>query len=348
MKLAILQMADTPQIESSAVMLRHAGYEVKVCGTQLRNAIQKTGCDTVLAVQSMLDAGYDALDPTIKEASLDDMERCDLFCEIKVRNVEKIWSRWPRLRGKTAWWRVNGARPEHVIKPDGKGNMEDCGNEMDPPCPVISANLWYGTEEYNKQGRNYVFWPPYPRAAEYDPSRRKDLIRMDNPFCLCHGINGWGFYAILARCAALGVNVYGVNAPMGVIHHSKVPNLVPNGLAMVHIKSVDCPGWAIYESMLGGCPIVVARLLINRMRGQELFKEGSTCLAFGMPGDETGRGPMEFDQCVLEIATAIDKLKDPDYNRKIGFAGRERLLKLIWSVDRDGPGFKAYMERVFG
>lgn len=347
-KLAIVQMADTPQIESTAVMLNHAGYEVRVCGPALRDELNRIGMDTVLAVKSMIDCGYDALDPSIREATIADMDKADLFCEIKCRNVPKLWDRWPRLSGKTVWWRVNGARPEHVIKSDGKGGMEDCGDEINPPCPVITADLWYGVPNYNKKNQNYVFWPPYPRSADYDPSKRVGRITFDNPFCLCHGINGWGFYAILARCAALGVDVYGVNAPKGILPHSEVPALVANGLAMVHIKSVDCPGWAIYESMLGGCPIVVARLLINRMKGQELFVEGETCLAFGVPGDETGRGPMEFDQCVMEIAAAVDRLKDPAENSRIGLAGRKKLLNLMWSVERDGPGFVSYMKRVFG
>lgn len=338
MKLAIVQMADTPQISSTAMMLNYAGYEVRMCGTQLRNELQAAGCDTVIAYKSMLDIGYDPLKMPIQEASVADMDRCDLFCEIKCRNVPKIIKRWPRLKNRICWWRVNGARPEIC---------EKGGDEINIDYPVVGANLWYGTEEYNRDKRNYVFWPPFPRAADYDPAKREGRTTFDAPFCLCHGINGWGFYGILARCINMGVDVYGVNAPKGILPHSKVPALISNALCMVHIKSVDCPGWAIYESMLSGCPIIVANLLINRMCGQELFIHGETCMAFGPPGDETGRGDMKFDECVADIAYAIDHLKHPVINKQIGMNGRNQLLKLMWDEQRDGESFKKWLSEQF-
>lgn len=349
-KIAICNMADTPQVESTAVMLNHAGYEVRVCGSALRDELRHIGMDTVIAVKSMTDCGYDSLDPSIREASVGDMERCDLFCEIKCRNVQKLWNRWPRLEGKTCWWRVNGARPEHVIKPDGKGGMEDCGDEVNPLCPVISADLWYGLPEYNKNGQNYVFWPPYPRMGDYGhaPHRRRGLTSYGPPFCLCHGIYGWGFKHVIPACIERGVRIYGVNAPCGILHHSKVEGLTTSGVAMVHIKGIDCPGWALYEALLSACPVVCPRLMIERMRGHDLFVDGETCLAFGLPGDEHGRGDIDFDLCMREIDAALITLKDPAENQRVGEAGRDKLLDIMWRTDRDGPGFVSYMERVFG
>ena len=102
-KLALIQNGDSPQLESSAVMLRAAGYDVKYCGPALRRELLNAGCDTVLSVEQMYSLGYDRLDPSIEPATLDDMERCDLFCEIKVRNVPKIVARWPRLHGRIAY-----------------------------------------------------------------------------------------------------------------------------------------------------------------------------------------------------------------------------------------------------
>lgn len=349
MKLAILQMADTPQIESSAVMLRHAGYEVKVCGQALRNELQRAGCDTVLAVQTMIDIGYDALDPSIQEAQPWEMEKCDLFCEIKCRNLEKIWWRWPRLRNRTAWWRVNGARPEHVIRDLGHGKVEDCGNEMEPECPVITANLWYGEPEYDRPpGTNYVFWPPYPRARDYDPIRRGNYLSCNEPgkpFGLIHGIYGWGFKEIVGRVKDLGVDLYGSNAPAGMVHHRVVSDLVATRLCMVHLKGVDCPGWSLYEALLGGCPVVVPRWLIHRMLAFDLFKEGETCYAFGSVPNEHGRGPMDWDLCVQEIETVLAILSDRENNLGIGMAGRERLLELMWRPDKDGLDWLGFLQK---
>lgn len=336
--LAILNMADTPQIETTAYMLEYGGYEVKILDPALAAELRRIGCDTVIEHKSMLDVGYDKLNMPIQKASVKEMDECSLFCEIKCRNVPHIRKRWPRLQNKICWWRVNGARPE--ICPKG-------GDEINIDYPVVGANLWYGTEEYNKAGRNYTFWPPYPRAADYDPKRREGRTTFDSSFCLCHGINGWGFYGILARCIAMGVDVYGVNAPKGILSHFKVPDLVANGLCMTHIKSVDCPGWALYESMLGGCPVIVANLLINRMYAKDLFIPGETCMSFGPPGDETGRGDMKFDECVQDIANALDYLKVIENNRRIGFAGRAKLLEVMWNEERDGASWKAWLAKEF-
>lgn len=342
-----MQMSDTPQVESSAVMLRHAGYEVKVCGSQLRDELKRIGGDCVVSVQSAVSSGCDPLDPTIGEASLSDVDRCDLFCDIKINNLHAVLNRWPKLEGRLVFWRVNGARPEHVRRPDGRGGVIDCGDETNPPCPAITANLWYGKPEYNREGRNYVFWPPYPRQSDYDPSRRDKLRGYANPFCLCHNVRGWGYREIVDVCVRrVGLDIYGHGSPAGPIPHSAVPDLVAHGLCTVHLKGSDCPGWALYESLLGGCPVVVARWLVARSAMGELFDDETCCLFSPIP-DETGRGDPRFDDCVEEIVGHCKRLRLPKYNRQVGMAGRERLLSLMWNVERDGPGFVEYMRRTF-
>ena len=219
-RLAIIQNGDTPQLESTAVMLRAAGYtDIRYCGSELRHALQRAGCDTVLSVQTMYALGYDHVAGEISEASLADMNRCDLFVEIKVRNVEKITARWPRLKGRVLYWRVNGAQPE--ICPKG-------GDEVNLPCPVATACLWYGLERY-RWGKNvgqdqsnlehlasrpvsveeqkmwasevilhdtesnaYVFWPPYPRSRIYDIINWRNTKTVFDPFkppfTICHSV----------------------------------------------------------------------------------------------------------------------------------------------------------------
>lgn len=341
MKLAILQMADTQEIETTTAILRAAGYETRICGDRLLKRLQSIGCDTLIPHKAMLSCGYPELLWDIPYADVGDLDTCDLFVGIKYRNLQKIWEHYPRLRNRSIWKRVNGARPENA--PGG-------GEEVDVDCPVVTANLWYGTEQYNASGRNYVHWPPYPRQGNYDPRLRNDLDAQQYgaPYCLCHRIEGWGFKAILDECIDMGVQIYGNGSPAGLLHHDNVPNLVSRALCLVHLKSVDCPGWALYEAMLGGCPVICANLLIERMRGWDLFEPGVTCLAFGPPGDETGRGDMEFDRCVQEIRTYIDMLKDPEVNRRIGLAGRARLLEVMWDARHDGEEFRQHMERQFG
>lgn len=393
MKLAILQNGDEPQVRSTAAMMAAAGYEVRTCGPEILAALRAAGCDSLYSTAHMEALGYDRCEG-IQQAGMADLLTCDLFMEIKVRNVAKIVAKWPRLRGRIAWLRVNGSQPEIC---------EKGGDEVNLPCPVITACMWYGTERYRGKVNNlcplsfqhlphdacdgfplsdrqkqaeqehlasnaardpgpvtlgdngmaYVCWPPYPRSAEYDRVNRERIRKANGnntpPYCLAHSAPAWGYGQIVQQCVEMGIRVFGNNAPHGQVSHREVVGITERALCLVHLKSVDCPGWALYEAILAGCPVVTGRLLNSRMLAGALLEHGETCLEFGVPASlDYGRGDMDFPKCLANIKEALERLRDPAENIRVGENGRRRLNELLWTAGKDGPGFKAFMERHFG
>jgi hypothetical protein len=361
-KTAILQMADAGPAESTELMLRSVGYQVFLPNKKLRDELRRIGCDTVLSPRDLTAGmGYDPV--SIPEIGPEGMDRCDLYCDIKAhRCYEKIVSRWPRLKGKVLWTRINGAAPEHVIKSDG----EDCGDEVNPPCPTLTPNLWYNehlpgsTWEFyggvmrDRDGwwkRAYACWPPFVRFDEYDPRWRQALHCDDDftsPICLIHNANGWGYGALIPNMRQMGVRVYGAGSPDGLIPHSQVKKELGSALCMVHLKSSDAPGYSLLESLAAGCPVVCTRRLIWRCRMSSLLIPGETCLVFDR---ETHDGLTERDvaECTWDVRCHLYNLRDPDYNRRIGMAGRERLKQVMWSKDKpeDVASLREFMNRHF-
>ncbi len=367
-KLAILQMCDGPQVECSRYMLEAVGWRVKVCGSDVRDALKKAGCDTVNPLARMADFGDEAVD--VEEASLRELETCDLFVDIKCRNLPKVWDAFPPLRYRSAWWRINGGQPEM---------SEAGGDEVNLLCPLITANLWYGTakcRDGSRQSRSdvehamngpacdpgptrvgdngmaYVMWPPYPKKAVYEAIDRSGWPPeqgYEAPYCSCHNVRGLGYGHIVDDVMRLGVRLFGNGSPAGQVDHSRMAHLAGRSLCLVHLKSLDCAGLALFEAMLSGCPVVVGRLFLSRTLDHELLVDGETCLQFGIPATmDYGRGDMDFPKCVADIRAALERLANPAENRRIGEAGRKRLRELLWTPERDGPGFAAFMGRHFG
>jgi hypothetical protein len=351
MTTAILQVADTGPLESLVVMLRAVGWVCKMPNVVLRRELRSLGCDTVLDVADLVRGmGYE--DPlAIDEAGPEEMAGpSTVYVDVKAhRNGPKVWAKWSNLIDRTLWYRINGGRPEVV---------PGAGDEVDPPCPVLTPNQWYRDSEAIQSltcRRAYVCWPPFLRFDDYyskhpRPFGTSDLPPVyDGPLCLVHNLYGWGYGALVHRFRAeLGVRCYGAGSPDGLLPHYHVPRLLLTALAMVHLKSSDAPGYALYEALAAGCPIVCTRRLIWRNRMQDLLIPGETCLVFDR---ETHEGLSEEDvhQCTAEAKAALERLRDPTENRRIGLAGRERLKALMWSPDRPGDvsSLQTFLQRMF-
>ena len=338
MKTAICQVADTGPLESLVVMLRSVGYECFLPNDVIKSELRGLNCDCVLDVEGLVENWGYSRPMDIPLANTAMMQTADLYVDVKAhRNGPKIWTRWPNLEKKTLWYRINGGEPEHVIR-----GGEDFGDEKNPPCPILTPNLWY-----EDNPRAFADWPPFYRFDDYYTKNGRSHT-YDRPICLIHNLQGWGYSKLTERIRALGVRCHGRGSPDDLIPHSQVSRELYSALAMVHLKSSDAPGYAIYEGLAAGCPLVVSKRLIWRNRMQELLIPEETCLTFDRETHE-GLTDQDVDECELAIGTALGRLRDPVLNARIGMAGRAKLQELMWSDKREADVIvlDLFMERMF-
>ncbi len=343
-RLAILQCPDTGPLESLVVMLRATGYECRIPDTSLKNELRQIGHDYVLDISRLVSSmGYD-WPFRLPEADVADMGRSDvLYVDIKAHQHHgKIIKRWPNLDKRVLWYRINGGQPEHVI--DQRG---DHGDEVNPPCPVLTPNQWY-----QDRADAYCCWPPFYRFDEYHdqnprliPSAR---FPWTAPVCLIHNLAGWGYGAVVDNFRRLGILCYGDGSPDGLIPHRMVRDRLHSALCMVHLKSSDAPGYALYEALAAACPVVCTRRLIWRCKMHELLIPGETCLVFDRETHE-GLTPEDVRDCTREVGEHLARLGDPTENRRIGLAGHARLKEVMWSEGRaqDVGSLRAFLQRHF-
>jgi hypothetical protein len=342
MKTAILQLADAGPLVSTVHMLETVGYKCYIPNDELRGVLKSIGCDTVLSPRELTRSwGYDPV--SVPETGPKGMESCDLYGDVKAhRCLEFLVKKWPRLKSKILWLRINGGAPEHVIRADGF----DCGNERDPPCPVFTPNQWYKTQG-PWTGRAYPHWPPFMEYDSYYPKYGRPKKNYFSPICLIHRVEGWGYQNLVEPMRDLGVKFYGVGSPDGLIQHSHVHHALSCAIAMVHLKSSDSPGYAIYECLAAGCPLICTRRLLWRSMLGELLIPGETCLVFDRETHD-GLTPQDVVECTTEVRGHLERLRDPVENARIGMNGRQRLREVMWSAEKNGAEFKEWMAKQFG
>lgn len=344
---AILQVADTGPLESLVVMLRSVNWECFLPDSRLRDKLRSLGCDTVLDIDHLVSGmGYER-PMALPLAGVSHMERNDVvYVDIKAhRNGPRIWKTWPHLEYRTLWYRINGCAPEHVVN-----NRGDHGDERNPPCPILTPNLWYREEGPDKpwSNRAYAVWPPFYRWNEYFDVHGRPESTYNNPICLIHNLEGWGYGRMIKPLRDLGVKCYGDRSPDGLIPHKSVPKALSTSLAMVHLKSSDAPGYALYEALAAGCPLIVSRRLIWRNRMEGLFMPEETCLVFDRETHDA-LSAEDVQRCTQEIKDGLYRLSYPSENQRIGNAGRERLKHLMWSDKQSWnvESLRVFLNRMF-
>ncbi len=359
MKIAVVNCADTGPLESLAVMMKSAGYEVRPLSYDLAVHLRAMDLDNIRTInQTMQVEGVER--PAVgDEATVRDLRECSLYVDVKAhRNGPKLWKHYPHLKNRTLWYRINGGKPEMAYR----GN-ECMGDEINPPCPILTPNLWYnlyseGVGVFTNhmpwadfaREKAYATWPPFYRFDEYLPKHPRRPVNGQS-ICLVHNLAGWGYGAWASGCRALGVRIHGYRSPDGLIDHSTLKGKLATVQAMVHLKRSDAPGYALYEALSAACPIIVSERLVRDNRMEDLFIDEETCLFFDRLHEpdltHSNLRPNEVAEGVTRIGQQLDRLRDPNLNHKIGFGGREQLSRLMWREERDGAEFVAWMRRVF-
>lgn len=368
MNTAIINMADQGPTESLIIMLRAIGWNCTYPSAALRDSLRRAGCDTVLEIRNLVDNwGYEP--PIRLPESTEKMlvEGSCVLVDVKAhRNYSKIVAKWPAMRDQVLWMRINGGQPEHVKLSTGF----DCGDETNPPCPIITPNQWY-KEGGLWTGKEYVMWPPFYRFDEYfDKNGRETMMQYDSkelansrgyvnyhtykdiywkpPVCLIHNLAGWGYGMMERHMKELAIMLYGRGSPDGLANHSRIPEMLSRALAMVHLKSSDAPGYALYEAIAAKCPIICSRRLIWRNNMQELLIPNETCLVF----DKETHDPLDESSArflAKEIKDNLKILSNPKENIAFGERAYFRLKDIMWSEEnpKDKESLYTFMKRHF-
>lgn len=337
MKKAILQVADTGPVNSLVTMLEAVGYQCYTLSDSMQYHLMREGHTFVLSnkflQRSMHYAPHVNL-PEIKDSK--EIDKDCIFFDIKAhKHYSDILKAWPQLENRVAWYRINGGAPEHVINERG-----DHGDELNPPCPVITPNQCYLRESVPLETRNktYVFWPHFPGFDSFtDNYEKREVLEsiqtFDAPVCLIHGVNGWGYQDIVKKVRKLGVKIYGTGSPDGIIHQKDVIKRLSTAKSLVHLKSNDAPGYALLEAIAAKCPIICSKRLIWRCDMQELFEPGVTCLTF----DRETEDPLSSEdavKCVEEIKNHLKTLESVEKNEEISHNAYDRYSALSWSPNK--------------
>lgn len=342
MKRAVIQCVDTGPLESLVYMLRAVGYECYLMSPQVRDRLRSYGCDTVYDVSAMM--RQEGVEMPFKEAPLpladiSTFASCDLYVDVKAhRNGPKVWPHYPQLNRRTLWYRINGGEPTVV---PGKGD------EVNPLCPILTPNQWYGRQPY-KSDRTYTCWPPFLRFNEYYDVNGRDPC--EQPLCFVHNIIGWGFGGHTKGMCNLGVRIHGNGAPHNLVQHATIPSLLSKAAAYVHLKMNDAPGYALYEALAAACPILLSQRMLHKCLMDDVYVDGQTCLLYDfvdLAMVHHGHTDMEISRNCEQVAAHLERLKDPSENRRIGLAGHERLKELMWREDRDLGSLAEFMGRNF-
>lgn len=320
---------DTKPADSLAFIFKDIGWEVAMLSDKGMDYYNSGGYSGGVRMSMLKEMGYSM--PQID--FVDRIENADIFVDLKKKDLDSIKNMLPaKTRGML--YVING----------GWDDYEDYGFHY----PTITNNFWI-------KGNVFHCWSP---PAYFDDLKPKEEPGRESPMGLLHNARNWGFGSILDQVREkTGLRVYGWHgSPSGMILNSKVPEYLEKASCFVHLKASDCPGWALYEAFATATPVVVTDLFIKRMKFQELYIDGETCLTWGKtsykqdPEDE--KKISEFidanrENMIEEICECVEKLKNPVYNQLIGMNGHKKWKELAEWNEKKSLAFREFINSNF-
>lgn len=308
----VLSGIDTKPAQSLTLMLESIGYEVSMLSDPAMARYRHKGY-TGGVDKGLLDSmGY----PSHQIPIVETVEGADIFVDLKIHDLRTMLKIHPEVRG--VLYPING----------GYDDYEHYGLHF----PTITNNFWI-------QNAYHVY---SPMVGDFKP---KEQMGTEPPVDLLHNAFNWGFKSYVQEIVdKTGVRVYGsYGSPAGLLNHKDVEKTLINANSFVHIKSSDCPGWALWEAFATATPVVVMGLFIARMKFEDLYIDGETCITWGdcifEQDKEDPRIIREFmdkmPEAMEELYVKLELLKDPEYNMKIGRQGHELWKKKTeWTEEK--------------
>lgn len=180
-------------------------------------------------------------------------------------------------------------------------------------------------------GKVYVFYPSFNRWESVLP--RYEGPDYGPPISMVHNCLSWGCQGFVEPARALGVKAYGGgNSPDGKIDHKDIWPILQRALCTVYLKGGGAVDYSILEPMAAGCPTTFHDSYVHNCRLYDLLEPGVTCLTWGSE---------------KEMAEVIERMCDPAENRRIGEAGRRRMMEVCWTPEKGQASFNEFMGRTF-
>lgn len=322
---AIINVPHRQCEQAAEIMLASAGY-------------QPLGISRLLAVQLAKYMKQSINSQIALKATPKDFLTCDLFVTIKYYSVLDTLSRHKHLQGKVLWFDINGGMPGVDI-PQAPFKIMPTS----PVVPYVGSCKWYADDSpYNVSGPRYVTYIPLANRKQCLETTR---AMSGPPVSMVHNPYHWGYGWLVDPLRRSGVKFHGGwGAPDSLLPQDEVAPKLARSRCYIHAKGHDCPGFSLYQALMCACPAIITSVFLERTGYSDLYQHDKTCL---VAQDEPDL-PVEERTRVLcaRIRQFMKQLEDPKENKRIGEAGRARLLELLWDPAResDTSSFRKFME----